>query len=149
MRAQPQRTFRYFADPLCIGALILYATNRWLFKPYGVGGEFGRDYLNDLLCLPLLLPMILYVQRCLGVRRHDAAPRLWEVLQHVAVFSIVFELILPSHPQWFRSTADPLDAVAYLAGGIGGWLWWSGRAGVVRPRGRLYYSGTERAAVSC
>jgi hypothetical protein len=88
--------------------------------------------------------MILYAQHRIGVRRHDVSPRLWEVLQHGLVFSVVFELILPACPRWFRSTADPLDAVAYLAGGIGAWLWWSGRVGVVRPRGRIYHPATSR-----
>jgi hypothetical protein len=149
MPRQTERQFRYFTDPLCFATIVFYAANRWLFKPWDLSGEFGRCYLNDVLCLPMLLPMILCVQRRLGVRRHDAPPRLWEVVQHCLVFSVVFELILPSYPQWFRSTADPLDVVAYLAGGVGAWLWWSGRAGVVRPRGRLYHPGTDRAAVSC
>jgi hypothetical protein len=141
--------FRYFTDPLCVGSLIVYAANRWIFKPWDLCGEFGSYYLNDLLCLPLLLPIILYAQRRLGLRRHDAAPRLWEVIQHWLVFSVVFELVLPSYPQWFRTTADPLDVAAYLAGGIGAWLWWSRRAGVVDPRGRFYHSGGEPVAAGC
>jgi hypothetical protein len=147
--AQRDRNFRYFADPLCVAALLIYAANRWLFKPWGVGGNFGLSYLNDVLCLPLLLPMILYVQRRLGLRGSDAPPRPWEILQHWVIFSVVFELILPRYPGWFRTTADPLDVVAYLAGGIGGWLWWSGRVGIVRPRGRFYYPGKEPVAVGC
>jgi hypothetical protein len=149
MPRQTRTSFRYFADPLCVGALVVYAMNRWLFKPYGIGGEFGRCYLNDVLCLPLLLPMILYLQRRLGLRRHDAAPLLWEMLQHWLVFSVVFELILPLYPQWFRSTADPLDVAAYLAGGISGWLWWSPPVGIVRAHGRFYHPGGEPLTVGC
>ena len=150
MRRQIERPFSYITDPLCVGALLVYATNRWLFRPYGISGEFGRSYLNDVLCLPLLLPMILYAQRRLGVRRHDGAPRLWEVLQHWGVFSVVFELVLPSFPRWFASTADPLDVVAYLAGGIGGWLWWSRRNPALSDTMRPSIMRVEKAvAVRC
>lgn len=122
-----QRPFRYLVDPLCISALLIYPMNRWLLKPHGIGGTFASCYLNDLLCLPLFLPMILYVQRRLGLRRHDGPPRMWEILQHWAIFSIVFELILPRLPQYFRSVADGKDVLAYLAGGMAGWLFWHWR----------------------
>ena len=112
------RPFRYAADPVCVGAVLLYAVNRWALKPHGVGGAFTHGYLNDVLCLPLFLPPILFAQRLLRLRRHDGRPRLWEVLQHWLVFSLVFEVVLPRYPQWFRTTADPLDVVAYLAGGL-------------------------------
>jgi hypothetical protein len=122
----PTRPFRYLADPACIGSLLLYAANRWLLKPHHIGGPIAHDYLNDLLCLPLFLPMILRVQRLVGLRHHDAPPRLWEILQHAIVFSIIFEVVLPKYPQYFHTTADPLDAVAYFAGGlaVATLLWW-------------------------
>jgi hypothetical protein len=91
-----------------------------------------------VLCLPLFLPASLYLQRLCRVRRHDGPPRLWEVLQHWVVFSVVFELMIPAFPRFFRSTADPWDAVAYLAGGTAGWLVWSGglrRIGLPRRSG--------------
>jgi len=116
--------FRYFADPICISAIIIYAVNRFLLKPHGIGGTFGSWYLNDVLCLPLFLPMILYVQRRIGLRTHDGPPRMWEVLQHWAIFSVVFEIILPRFPQYFRTVADPMDVMAYLIGGMFAWMWW-------------------------
>jgi len=104
--------------------MVIYAVNRWLLKPHGLSGTFGVWYLNDVLCLPLFLPMILYVQRRIGLRRHDGPPRMWEILQHWAIFSVVFEVILPRLPQCFRTTADPLDVLAYLIGGMMAWMWW-------------------------
>jgi len=118
------RPFRYFADPICIACLILYAVNRWYFKPHRIGGWFTEGYVNDLICLPLLLPMILYGQRLFRLRKHDGFPRLWEVLQHAVIFSIVFEIIIPRYPKVFTSTADPWDAVSYFVGGIAAWLVW-------------------------
>ena len=139
-------TFRYLADPVCLTSLAVYSTNRWLLKPWDLSGEFGRFYLNDVLCLPLLLPMILYAQRLVGLRHTDAFPRPWEVLQHAAVFSIVFELILPSLPNAFRSTADPYDVVAYLAGGLAALLVWSRPRTVVRLGGDIYDAMSDSVA---
>lgn len=118
------RGFRYIADPICIGLLLIYALNRWLLKPHGIGGAFTQGYLNDVLCLPLFLPMILKVQRLLRIRNHDGPPRVWEILQHWVIFSVLFEIVLPQYPQYFRTTADEMDVVAYLAGGLIAWAWW-------------------------
>jgi hypothetical protein len=83
-----------------------------------------------VLCLPVFLPAIPYAQRVIGLRKHDGHPRAWEVLQHWLVFSAVFEAVVPRLPRLFHSTADPLDAAAYLASGAAAWLYWS----VVRGR---------------
>src|SRR4051812_42789120 len=109
---KPTRTpFRYALDPVSILAGILYLVGRFGLRPHHLGGAFVRDYLNDVLCLPLFLPLILYIQRRLRLRMHDELPRLWEVLQSWVVFSIVFELILPRCAPYFRSTSDSLDVV--------------------------------------
>lgn len=121
----PRGPFRYVADPVCLASLWLYLTNRLILKPLDLGGVISRHYLNDLLCLPLLLPMILYAQRRIGLRRHDSPPRTWEIVQHWLVFSIVFEVVIPRFPQLFRSTADPLDVVAYLVGGAIAAAFWT------------------------
>jgi hypothetical protein len=111
------------ADPICITAILLYCANRWLLKPHHIGGAFVHDYLNDLLCLPLFLPIILRIQSLLRIRRHDRPPTLFEVLHNWAIFSILFELILPRLPA-FSSTADPLDVLCYLAGGLAAHTTW-------------------------
>ena len=134
--------FRYLADPICLGAVVIYLVNRLWMKPFGISGTFGQWYLNDVLCLPLFLPVILWVQRRIGLRLHDGPPRVWEIFQHWAIFSIVFEVILPRWPQVFRTTADPWDVVAYLAGGMGAWMWWKGRIGAMHSKSQraLYCS---------
>lgn len=118
------RAYRPFTDPVCLAAAALYALGRWYLKPHHLGGWFVHDYLNDLLCLPLFPPISLGVQRLLRLRRHDATPRLWEVLQHGLIFSVLFEVILPRYPHTFRTTADPWDAVAYFVGGLFAWVLW-------------------------
>jgi hypothetical protein len=115
--------FRYLADPLCVAALLLYALNRWFLKPHGIGGSFIHDYLNDLLCLPLFLPVILWCQATLGIRCHDQPPTIFEVLHNWIVFALIYEVVLPRLPV-FRTTADAWDAAAYLAGGLLAWVCW-------------------------
>jgi len=119
-----RRRFHFFGDPICLASMIIYAVNRWYLKPHHIGGAFTQGYVNDLLCLPLFLPVILGVQRVIRLRKHDAPPRMWEVVQHAIIFSLLFEVILPRYPRQFHTTADPWDAVAYLVGGVAAWISW-------------------------
>lgn len=107
-----------------MGSIALYCLNRWYLKPHHIGGWFTHGYLNDVLCLPLFLPIILRLQSLLRIRRHDLPPTLFEVLHNWAIFSILFEVILPRLPA-FRTTGDPWDAVAYLVGGLLAYACWN------------------------
>jgi hypothetical protein len=120
----PDCRFRYFADPACIAALAVYALNRHVLKPHHIGGWFTHGYLNDVLCLPLFVPMILYAQRLLKVRRHDGYPRFWEIAQQWAIFAVMFQAIIPRFPGIFISAGDPWDMLAYAAGGIIAGIYW-------------------------
>ena len=120
------RPFRYAADPVCLAGAVAYVAYRAMLRPAGAGGAFCHGYLNDLLCLPLFLPISLGLQRRVGLRRHDGRPRLWEVVQHAAAFSVMFEIVIPRFPTVFCSTADPMDALAYLAGGLIAYGIWCG-----------------------
>ncbi len=105
-------------------SLAAYALWRFVLRPHGIQNNFTIAYLNDFLCLPLFLPISLYIQRCLRIRHHDAPPRLWEILQHWIIFSVLFEAILPCFPAQFHTTADPYDVLAYLAGGMTAAVCW-------------------------
>ena len=124
MREKATR-FRYTLDPICIGSMVIYAIGRWYLRPHHIGGAFTKDYLNDVLCLPLFTPIILQFQKFLGLREHDLPPRLWEILQHWLVFSVIFEGIIPHFPSIWRSVADPWDVVAYLVGGLSAVAVWN------------------------
>lgn len=117
MHARAEPPFQYLADPLCVSAMVLYCLNRWLIKPLLPGGGFCHDYLNDLLCLPLFLPIILRAQSLLRIRRHDGLPTFFEVIHNWIVLSVLYEVILPRLPV-YHSVADAWDVVAYLAGGL-------------------------------
>ena len=131
MRQSP-RPFQYLADPVCITSLILYVINRYVLKPHHIGGWFTHGYLNDVLCLPLFIPMILYAQHLIGLRRHAEFPRKWEILQNWAAFTFVFQVVIPRYPKTFIAAGDPYDILAYLAGGIIAGAYWS----IVARKGR-------------
>jgi hypothetical protein len=120
-----RRQFLYLADPSCIISLVLYTLNRYVLKPHHIGGWFTHGYFNDVLCLPLFVPMILYAQHLIGIRRHARFPQPWEILQNWAAFTIVFQVVIPKYPKTFVSAGDPYDILAYLAGGIIAGIYWS------------------------
>jgi hypothetical protein len=120
--------------------MVIYVLNRWVLKPHHLGGWFVHDYLNDLLCLPIFLPIILRLQSALRIRRHHRPPTLLEVIHNWIIFSIVFEVALPRLSA-FNSVADPMDCVAYLVGGIAAYLFWKRVYGARRPLSGLETDG--------
>jgi hypothetical protein len=113
----------YWHDPLCLLCCGLYALNRWVVKPH-VNSPFMHGQFNDCLLIPCALPLVLWMQRRLGLRDHDGFPTAGENLFHVVVWSILFEAI---GPHIMRVTGDVRDVVAYAAGGLVAWWWWRSR----------------------
>jgi hypothetical protein len=79
----------------------------------GYGTTFSTFYLDDLLCLPIILSLIQYVQK----KRYG--PRFTLPLSHIVLsavfFAVTFEMILPALSNHY--TGDPLDAALYFIGG--------------------------------
>jgi hypothetical protein len=102
--------FRYAADPVCVIACLCYIANKLIIRHHLVGGLF-TNYFNDLLLIPLFLPPALWIDRVLGFRLNDEAPRAAEIALHWMIWSIFFELI--AHRLWFlRTCGDGWDVVA-------------------------------------
>ncbi len=115
------RRFRYALEPLCIGACALYALNRWLLKPH-VASPFLRDHFNDLLLIPCALPLVLWLQRRLGLRAHDESPTLAEVALHLAMWALIAEWL---GPRWLhRGIGDEWDVAAYTLGAAVAMITW-------------------------
>lgn len=113
--------FTYLRDPLFLAACAMYAINRGWLK-HACPGWFVHSYLNDLLLIPAALPLVVWIQRRLGLRTHDRPPTWPEMLGHVALWSFICEVV---GPFWLaRGTADPADAGVYLLGGAIACLWW-------------------------
>lgn len=114
--------FGYLRDPMFLVAVGAYVVNRWQFQPR-LPSPFLHSHFNDLLLIPAALPVVLWLQRILGLRRHDRAPLWTEIMLHLGVWSLICEFI---GPLWLHhGTADPLDVVAYASGGAVACLWWN------------------------
>ncbi len=117
------KPFRYALDPLCVACCALYVVNRWLIKPH-VASVFLHGYFNDMLLIPCALPIILWMQRKVGLRKTDAMPDVTEILFHLVIWSVLFEWI---GPHIMRTTGDIWDVVVYTVGAIVAWAWWNRR----------------------
>ena len=107
---------RYFWEPVFLAATALYALNRfWLKAHFGQALPFLHDHFNDLLLIPVALPLLLWIFRCCGLRHHDGPPSLSEVVEWTLIWSILFEWALPKFLH--LGTADFWDAFCYAVGG--------------------------------
>ena len=114
--------FGYLRDPMFLAAASAYALNRWLLKPL-LPSPFLHGHFADLLLIPAALPVVLWMQRLAGLRKHDLMPSWSEMGLHLAVWSLICEFI---GPQWLHhGTADRWDVVSYAVGGVVACLWWN------------------------
>ncbi len=108
--------FRYLRDPLFLFCLALYFVNRWALKPLSPH-PFFHSYLNDLICIPFWVPIVLFALRKLRLRRDDRVPQSYEILIPLVIWSLVFELLLPSMgPFAGVAFTDHLDVLCYALG---------------------------------
>ena len=108
-------------DPLFLGCCALYALNRWAVKPH-FHGAFIHSWFNDALLIPCALPVVLCVHAWLGWREQEAMPGAWEIITHLAGWSVLFEVIGPR--LLHHATGDVLDVVAYTVGAAAAYVWW-------------------------
>ncbi len=109
-------------DRLFLASATAYAVNRWILTPR-LASPFLRNHFNDLLLIPAALPLVLWVQRRLGLRRNDGPPLWAEMGLHLVVWSVICEWV---GPFWLcLGTGDPWDVVAYSFGGVAACLWWN------------------------
>src|SRR5262245_50409749 len=87
-----------------------------------------RSYLNDIICIPFWIPIMLWSLRKLGLRRHDDAPHAHEIVIPLLIWAVVFEVILPATRAWAGlAVADPNDVLCYALGGLLAGLYWTWR----------------------
>lgn len=119
--------FGYWRDPLFVGVVVLYFINRFVLKPF-LPNVVSEGYVNDLICIPFWVPIMVWGMRRVGWRDDDDPPRIEEVVIPLIVWAAVFELWLP-RTAVFAGVAvnDPVDIVCYAAGALGAmvfWGWW-------------------------
>ena len=116
--------YRYLRDPLFVSCFALYFANRWLFKPW-LPNAFSQCYLNDLICIPFWVPIMLYGMHRLHLRANDAPPQSHEILLPLILWSFVFEYWLPYTPLFQgRVTSDYTDILFYTLGALSACLFW-------------------------
>lgn len=116
--------FRYLRDRLFLVAFCLYWLNRSVIKPTS-DVRFFHESFNDLICIPLFVPIVVMFARVCGLRKHDQPPQMLEILLPLIVWSIMFELLLPKDRFWSRwVTGDPYDVLWYCTGAFFASFWW-------------------------
>lgn len=116
--------FKYLRDPLFFLCVALYIANRICFRQC-LPVEFLRSHLNDVICIPLWVPIMLYLMRICRLRMDDAPPSPGEILIPLVLWSIIFEIWLPS-TCLFRGIAfaDHLDVLSYTCGALAAGCFW-------------------------
>jgi hypothetical protein len=121
--------FLYLRDPLFLLCVATYFVNRWVLKSIWTSG-FVHEHLNDLICIPFWVPIMIDAQRRLGLRSGDGRPEAGELIIPLVIWSWVFEIILPrTGILGDRCVADYLDVMHYALGALGAglfWRWWYG-----------------------
>jgi hypothetical protein len=119
--------FLYLRDPLFVFCVATYFVNRFVFKSIWPSG-FVHEHLNDLICIPFWVPIMLFAQRRLGLRAEDGSPEPGEIVIPLIIWSWVFEIILPGTALFRdRCVADYLDIFYYSLGALVAalfWNWW-------------------------
>ena len=119
--------FAYLRDPLFLACFAVYWLHR-LLAWQGLSTPWLRAYLNDLICLPFWIPIMVWVQRRLGLRLHDDPPTAIELILPLVIWAAVFEVILPSTRTWSDlAFPDPADVLCYSAGGLAAAFYWNWR----------------------
>lgn len=119
--------FKYLSDPLFLSSSITYVTNKTLSlctNTHGSGwvSAFLASYLNDLLLVPVAIPIILFFSKTLKLRPQSLPPSMLELAIPVLIWSIAFEVIGPY--VFGKGVSDPFDVLAYCFGGFASWLIW-------------------------
>jgi hypothetical protein len=96
---------------LAASYLVLY-----ILKQMGIYMNYISDYAADLLCIPLALSVIHFALIKLGVIKKEFEFTPVMIAYCVLIFGLAFEWYLPMKSPNF--TADPLDFVAYILGGV-------------------------------
>jgi prepilin signal peptidase PulO-like enzyme (type II secretory pathway) len=102
-------------NPFFLVAIALYLVNRFLLPLLNLT-DYQIPYLNDLLCLPVVLTITLWLQQKLFPRTARSRLNRAQVIFAVVYFAIFFEGILPAFSE--RYTRDYWDILAYAAGGL-------------------------------
>jgi len=99
------------SNPVFLACLMLAIVNQVIEKGFGVFIPVIHSYLDDVLCMPIVLTCGLAFYRLM---EPDYKLCIWHMLPVLLVYSIYFEWYLPQVSA--KSTADIFDVFMYLVG---------------------------------
>lgn len=139
-------SFRYCRDPLFVACFAVYWMN-WFLEGCHRSLPWFESYLNDVICIPFWVPIMLWANRKLGLRRHDGPPEASEIIIPLVIWAMVFEWILPHLANWKDlAVADPIDVLCYAIGAFVASAYWSLTYGhSMRGHRHVFGDGTESA----
>ena len=131
--------FGFLHDRLFRFSLAAYAVNRLVVLPHLAGfvhahlpwaWPFLHSHFDDLLLMPVALPVVLWMQRLSGLRKHDQPPAWSEMFSHLAIWSVMCKIVGPFYCH--LGVADPWDVLFFAAGGLAACSWWNRPAAPAR-----------------
>ncbi len=119
--------FSYLRDPLFLVCFTAYWVHRWL-AAHGLSTPLLRAHLNDVICVPFFVPIMLWFNKRFGLRRHDGPPDAIEIVVPLIIWSALFEIVIPLERDWHVPTiADPKDVLSYCLGAMVAAAFWRWR----------------------
>ena len=115
--------FKYLKDPLFVICSSLCISHR-MASLFGLRITVLRHHLDDILSIPILVPIMLAIQRMISIKKTDAPPLAHEVFIPVVVFSLLFEVVAPNWLHLTVTQSDPLDVLCYTLSGTVATLFW-------------------------
>jgi hypothetical protein len=94
--------------------LCIFLVNRYRLRP--TGNILLDGWLNDLLCVPILLELVQFSMRIIFRKNYTLST--FQMLVSVVYCSVLFESILPKYSSAYQS--DFIDIICYT---IGGFTW--------------------------
>lgn len=100
-------------------AVTMFLLNLLLLKLPVQLPEFFSSYFNDLLCMPVVLSICLFIIQKI-FREEEIRISLFSAFSLAVLYSVYFEIYLPEVTT--RYTADVVDIVMYFTGALIFWL---------------------------
>ena len=102
-------------QPFILLIILLSGSNK-ILELNGIFIPYVQSYMDDILCMPFVLSIALFVMRKFVFKDTHYFLGKWQILAAIIYCSVLFELILPQFSA--RYTSDAWDVVCYISGGI-------------------------------
>jgi hypothetical protein len=107
-------------NKIFLASALLFSLNYLLEKGFGIFIPFIHAYMDDLLCMPVVLTLTLFLLRWL-LNNPAFILSKKQVFFAVIYFSLAFELLLPIYSDNY--TSDVMDPFAYGIGAVAYYNW--------------------------